>query len=427
MDGFKRPRQPQSAPTRQPMPSAEPPAGSVVDAQLPQAVEPIAPLDTSMTVPHSDESRLRSPRRSRLTWIIAGIVALLLVVASVVAFWWYEQQLQPVDSTNHDPVRVEIKQGTSFTEITTLLHERGLIRSTFAFGLYAKLHGSPGVQASTCSLSKADAAAAILDKLAKGCHDFVSVTFYPGATIEKPLYKPPSATIDQDKMYIKGVLLAAGYEAKEIDAALAKQYTGELFADKPSGTSLEGYVFGETYFVDKKASVEDILKDTFAHMTTVVKRNDLVSKFRAQGLTLYQGITMASIVQRELNCEGKPTEERKQRCYGYQQHIAQVFLKRYKEGISLGSDVTFIYAADQMKVAPTVNLESPYNTRNRVGLPPGPIASPGELALKAVANPTATEDLYFIAGDDGLIYFAKDNAGHVRNIKQHCQILCNEL
>lgn len=136
---------------------------------------------------------------------------------------------------------------------------------------------------------------------------------------------------------------------------------------------------------------------------------------------------MASIVQRELNCEGKPTEERKNRCYGYQQSIAQVFLKRYKEGISLGSDVTFIYAADKMGVTPTVDLESPYNTRNRVGLPPGPIASPGELALQAVANPSNTDYLFFIAGDDGLIYFANDVAGHEANIKNHCQVLCSEL
>ena len=80
-----------------------------------------------------------------------------------------------------------------------------------------------------------------------------------------------------------------------------------------------------------------------------------------------------------------------------------------------------------MKVAPRVDLESPYNTRKYQGLPPGPIASPGIHALRSVGDPSDTDYLFFIAGDDGLIYFAKDQAEHEANIKNHCQILCNEL
>lgn len=152
------------------------------------------------------------------------------------------------------------------------------------------------------------------------------------------------------------------------------------------------------------------------------------SKISIRGLSLYQAITLASIVQRELNCEGKPTEGgRQERCYTYQRTIAQIFLKRLRENISLGSDVTFIYAADIMGVAPSVTIDSPYNTRIHTGLPPGPIGAPGILALRAVANPTSTDYLFFIAGDDGLIYFASDQAGHEANIAAHCQKLCNEL
>jgi UPF0755 protein len=80
-----------------------------------------------------------------------------------------------------------------------------------------------------------------------------------------------------------------------------------------------------------------------------------------------------------------------------------------------------------MKVTPTVDLDSPYNTRRYAGLPPGPIASPGLHALLAVANPSETDYLYFIAGDDGLIYFANTEAEHNKNIKNHCQQLCSEL
>ena len=427
MDGFKRPKR--TAPTpptrrvtavpaisQRPQPALESeqqPATALSEEPLPRDAAPVA----------RTYSRLR--QRGWFFWIGGLIVAALFILGT--GGIWYQQQLQPVDPADDSKVRFEVKEGTSFARVSSQLSERGLIRSQFAFDLYARLNDKHNIQASTCNLKKSESTAEILDHLTKGCHDFVSVTFYPGATIEKPLYKSPSATIDQEKMYIKGVLLSAGYSQADIEAALKKSYGGSLFADKPPGTSLEGYVFGETYYVDKSATAAEVLQETFTQMESVVERNDLVSKFKAQGLTLYQGITMASIVQRELNCEGKPTEERKNRCYGYQQSIAQVFLKRYKEGISLGSDVTFIYAADKMGVTPTVDLESPYNTRNRVGLPPGPIASPGELALQAVANPSNTDYLFFIAGDDGLIYFANDVAGHEANIKNHCQVLCSEL
>ena len=162
-------------------------------------------------------------------------------------------------------------------------------------------------------------------------------------------------------------------------------------------------------------------------MYKAVQKYDLVNKYREHGLTLFEGITLASIVQRELNCEGKPTEERKERCYGYQQQIAQVFLKRLDENVALGADATFIYAADMMKVTPRVDLDSPYNTRKYPGLTPGPIGAPGIHALRSVAYPTSTDYNFYITGDDGLFYFSKTLAEHEKNIRDHCKVLCAEL
>lgn len=429
MDGFKRSRprtggpsastQPRSTPVSKPTPVSSPQPTTPTPPQIATADETSAPekIDT-VSAPR--------PRRSK-KWLILAIVGLIFVAVAVLAYLWYGSQTTAVDANDTTTQRFEVKEGSSFSDVTAQLHERGLIRSPLAFDIYARLHGHrSNLKASTCSLKKSQSAGEILDKLVAGCHDFVSVTFYPGATIEQPLYKPESATMEQT-MYVKYRLKQAGFSDEEINAALAKQYDSPIFANKPTGTTLEGYVFGETYYVDKSSTAEDVLKETFVQMDKVLARNDIVAKFKAQGLNLYEGITLASIVQRELNCEDKPTKERKDRCYGYQREIAQVFLKRLREGTSLGSDVTFIYAADMMKVFPSVDLDSPYNTRIHTGLPPGPIASPGELALKAVANPTDTNHLFFIAGDDGLIYFADTNAEHEANIRDHCQILCSEL
>lgn len=437
MDGFKRPPQknhvlppvqghpgqpqqprPHAAPTSHVAPKPVTPAPTARPVEMP--VDNDAPLTPAKKTP-------RRTKKSRLWVNIIAVVAGMALVFGAVWFLWYQEQLKPVDPSDTSTKDVVIVEGATFAYVADSLEQKGLVRSAYALDIYAMLHGKRNaIQQGTCKVSPSESVSEIIDKLTSGCHDFKSVTFYPGATIEKPLYKPPSATLDQT-MYVKYVLQKAGYSDAEISAALSKQYSGPLFADKPAGTTLEGYVFGETYHVDTAATAEQVLQTAFDQMYKEISDKGLVDKFRAHKLNLYQAITLASIVQRELNCEDKPTPERKERCHGYQKTIAQIFLKRLDVGMSLGSDVTFIYAADMRGVAPTVNIDSPYNTRIHPGLPPGPIASPGILALDAVANPTDTDYLFFIAGDDGLIYFAKNDEEHQQNIKNHCQKLCNEL
>ena len=88
--------------------------------------------------------------------------------------------------------------------------------------------------------------------------------------------------------------------------------------------------------------------------------------------------------------------------------------------MQLGSDVTFIYAATQDGKAPTVNYDSPYNTRVHTGLPPGPISNPGLGALMAVAEPAEGDYLYFVSGDDGMTHFSHTEEEHVAATKQYC-------
>jgi len=189
---------------------------------------------------------------------------------------------------------------------------------------------------------------------------------------------------------------------------------------KPAGSDLEGYVFGDTYKGSSDASVEAILQQTFNEYAQVIKDNNLVEAFKQQGLTLFQGITLASIVQREApaSVSAESTAARAQ--------IAQVFYSRLRSGMPLGSDVTFIYAANMRGVPPISTLDSPYNTRIVTGLPPGPIATPGLAALKATAAPASTDYVYFIAGDDRQTHFARTLKEHQANIAQFCKVGCDQ-
>ena len=409
---------------RQPQPQPQPITPPQKYRQSHVPVQPDMPQLSSLDLEPDPKPTAVKPKKPKGPLVI-GAILILLLAAAVGAFLWYKSSLEAVDlSRESDGQSIVIEKGATWSAVASQLAESGVIRSALALEVYARLNASM-LKEGTCIVTPAQTVAEIVKKLGEGCHDFKTIMFYPGATIEEPLYKPDYATgIDQSAMYIKGVLSAAGYGEDEIEAALASTYDSPLFADKPTGATLEGYIYGQTYHVAENASVKDILQVAFDQMYADIEKHDMIPKFKAQELNLFQAVTMASIVQRELNCEGKPTEERKERCYQYQRTIAQVFIKRLKEGIPLGSDVTFIYAADMMGVPPQIDLDSPYNTRKYAGLPPGPVSSPGLLALRSVAEPTDTDYLYFVAGDDGLIYFARTLAEHEANTRQHCKVIC---
>jgi UPF0755 protein len=291
-------------------------------------------------------------------------------------------------------------------QIATTLKNKGLIRDTLAFDIYTRLSGTRDkLRAGTYRLNATSSMPAIVQHLVDGKTDQLIITFYPGATLTDTSTKGT-------KLDVTSVLERAGFTYNEIKAALAKKYTGPLFADKPDNTDLEGYIFADTYQFDIDVTVEQILKTTFDEFYDRLESNGLIAQFKARGFNLYQAITLASIVQREA---ATATD---------QKGVAQVFETRLSIGMTLGSDVTFIYAAHKLGVTPVSTLDSPYNTRIYAGLPPGPIATPGLSALQAVASPATTTYLYFLAGDDGKVYYGSTLEEHNQNITQYCQIGC---
>lgn len=418
MDGFRR-----LQPKQRVRPPATPPVPTVQRSVSPAPVSVPSPSKND----NVDAPKLR--RRKRWPWVLL-VIFMLLAALVAAAFWWYNEQLKPVSGDNTKK-SVVIVEGDSTAAVAKKLKEAGVIRDENILQIYMRLSGKSGLQAGSCRLSPSQTTPEIVDKIIAGCRDFKSITFYPGGTLESSRHKASRSTDGVDKSSARYVLKEAGFSDQEITDAFNAKYDSPLLADKPDDASLEGYIFGETYYVAEDATAKQVLETVFDHMYQVVQKNDLVAKYKAQGLSLYQGIILASIVERELTCEDKPTPERKERCYEYQRGIAQVFIKRYKIGMQLGSDITAVYAADKAGIiipendtATLLAVDSPYNTRKYTGLTPTPIAAPGELSLKAVADPTSTDYLYFLAGDDGLIYFARTDAEHEANIRNHCQTLC---
>lgn len=333
----------------------------------------------------------------RVRWALLGAAGLAVaVIVGVVV--WYCLALLPVDARASMRVGVEVTEGMTPSSIGTLLEEKKLIRSSYVFDVYTRLSGTHSkLQAGSYRLSPSQSLQSIVNDLASGKVDQLTVTFLPGATVAED----------------KQALTKAGYSAAEADTAFAKKYNHPLFASKPLGGDLEGYIYGDTYSFNRGETVDKILMTTFNEYNAAITTHNLAAGFKKQGLSLFRGITLASIVQREVSGVND------------QRQVAQIFLKRLNMNMPLGSDVTYHYAAKKLGVAPSPTLDSPYNTRIYAGLPPGPIASPGLSALEAVANPASGDYLYFLSGDDGRTYFATTEQEHQANIDQHCKIKCS--
>jgi UPF0755 protein len=342
--------------------------------------------------------KLNSKGRRRPSWLVIAVILALLSVAVVgVVRVTYTNNLKPVSSSTQT-VYFTVESGWSVQQIADSLKQKNLIRSATAFKNYVttkELRGS--LQAGTYILSPSLSVQQIVAKMASGDVAKNLLTILPGKRLDQ----------------IKEVFAKQGYSGDEIEVAFSPaSYLGNpVLNNLPAGASLEGFLYPNSFQKISNTPAEKIVKESIdemgKHLTTRI-----IQGFADHGLTTYEGVILASIVYQETD---NPQ---------YQPAVAQVFLKRLNEDMPLQSNVTANYAADLAGVARNVNIESPYNTYLHKGLPPGPIGNMQDSALKAVAFPSNTDYLYFIAGDDGKMHFSKTEAQHEEAIDRYCQKKC---
>jgi UPF0755 protein len=213
---------------------------------------------------------------------------------------------------------------------------------------------------------------------------------------------------------VRARLIQSGFSAANVDKALdPAQYAGHpALVDKPAGATLEGYLYPDSFQKDSSTDPKSIIESSLdlmeSHLTP-----DLRKAFVAQGLNVYQGITLASIVEKEVS---NPADRLL---------VAQVFLKRLRSDMFLGSDITAYYGAILAGQEPSVYYDSPYNTHLYKGLPPTPVSNVSENSLQAVAHPASTDWLYFVTGDDGVTHFSHTIEEHNAAAEKYCHKLCD--
>lgn len=332
--------------------------------------------------------------------ITIGIVLLVTVLLAVVMIRRsYNDNLTPVSASQNNQL-VNIPKGSTVKEIGRILQDAGVIRASWAFEWYIRNNNlRDDIQAGTYYLRPNQDVKEITNVITQGKVATDLVTILPGQRIDQ----------------IKKALIHNGFDETSVDKALdANNYNNHpALVDKPEDANLEGYIYPESFQKTSDTTAESIVRSSLDEM-----QKQLTPELRAgivkQGLNVHDGIILASIIEQEVgNSEDKKT-------------VAQVFLKRLKEGRHLESDATAIYGAVLAGEEPSIFYSSRYNTYEHAGLPPTPISNVSSSSLEAVANPAHSDYLFFVAGDDGKTYFSRTIEEHEELTKNHCKKLCQQ-
>jgi UPF0755 protein len=272
-----------------------------------------------------------------------------------------------------------IQQGRSLSGVAQDLNREHYVRSSLMFStLVTLLGGEHRISPGDYYFKQGEGTFSLARQIAKGDHNLV----------------PIKVTIPEGERVsgLTALLVAKlpAFDAKSF-ATLAK----------PD----EGYLFPETYFWYPKTTQEEIVRDMRAMFDK--QTSALFDKPLTSGRTKAAIVTMASLVEREAHgADDRGT-------------IAGILYKRISLGMRLQVDATVAFAADKSDASLTkadFSIDSPYNTYTHAGLPPGPIASPGQEAIKAAIDPVDTPYLYYLHDKNGSIHYAKTYAEHLKNI-----------
>ncbi|MGB0911375.1 MAG: endolytic transglycosylase MltG [Nitrospirales bacterium] len=299
---------------------------------------------------------------------------------------------KPAGHSDHTHI-VNIQPGVTFGEVAELLQGQGLISNKQWLRIVGKLTGAdrkiqPGEYELHAGLSPIE----ILTRLEEGKVYYHSVTIPEGYTVrqiasvlsEKDLVdREKFLRLTQDPIFIKSL---------DLDVS-----------------RLEGYLFPDTYFFPRLIPEEEIIQ-AFVHRLRKAFPPELLDRAKEVKMSIQQVLTLASVVEKETGL----SQERSM--------VAGVFLNRLKQNIPLQSDPTVIYAIEGFDGnirKRDLSIDSPYNTYRVRGLPPGPIANPGEAAIRAVLYPTPSDYVYFVSRNDGSHQFSVTLAEHNRAVEKY--------
>ncbi|MEN6355470.1 MAG: endolytic transglycosylase MltG [Armatimonadota bacterium] len=328
---------------------------------------------------------------------------LVLVAALVITGLWLFACLRPI-SSDASAVRVVVAKGYTARDIGNSLDEQGLIRSPFVFMLACKAGGAteklkPGVY----ELSRTMSVPEIINHLVSG------------KTLESWVTMPEGFTARQMADLLQSKRLVSGDSFVRLVLNQTYQFPDYSFV---YGSSLEGYLFPDTYLIARGTDAQGITRkmlDTFDQKVIKPNRSEIEQVIRNRfGLgkqSFAEGLNKLLIVASMIEREAKVSKDRSL--------ISAVLWNRLAKGMRLEVDATVTYSPGESTdnkdkiYYGDLHKDSPYNTYTHAGLPAGPICNPGLASIKAAMHPANVDYLYYVARPDGSHHFSRTFEEHV--------------
>jgi UPF0755 protein len=328
--------------------------------------------------------------------VVLGTLALLVVLLASLAGWTYYTLHQPYKGYSGEETFVEITPGSSSRSMARALADAGVVANPTAFRLAVWLAGAGRrLQAGDYRFDRAMTPAEVVDKIVRGDVYLRPITFREGLTIKQ------MAAVFEERGF-----------GSQADFVAAAKNPGLIATIDPAAPDLEGYLFPDTYALPRHTTAEQLVARMVSRFESALT-SDLREQAAARGLSIRQLVSLASIVEKEA---ARPDER---------PLVAAVYANRLRINMILQCDPTVIYALDRIGrytgnlTRADLQFDSPYNTYRYAGLPPGPIAAPGQASLEAAAHPADVAYLYFVSRNDGSHAFAATLDEHNRNVQQY--------
>ncbi|HEY2548591.1 MAG TPA: endolytic transglycosylase MltG [Candidatus Acidoferrum sp.] len=333
------------------------------------------------------------------------IILLLVLAAAGAAGWLWYCITQPYQGFAAEGVFVTIPHGASSRGVARILASNGVVRSATAFEIYARRHPRRSLEAGEYLFDHAVSGREVFWKLAKG-----------------EVYEIPFTVREGETLYDVAHDLEAGHFLSADDFIKAATDPMLVRDIDPHALTLEGYLFPATYqlprhpiAVELTAAMVKKFKEQWTRIAPPAHGDDKTRL--SSGYPIASVVTLASLVERE-------TPKREERPL-----VAGVFENRLRKDMMLQCDPTVIYALEQQDryngtlTGADLHVQSPYNTYEHTGLPPGPIGNPGEASLRAALQPAQTDFLYFVANTQGGHFFSATLAEHNKNVTKYRRLL----
>ena len=381
----------------------------------------------------SQESYTRSAKKKSKKLagkIIAIVVLVLFVVGGATGFLGYryvKSEIQPYSLTDKSTKAIDIPIGAASKEIGQILEKNHIIKNATAFQYYTKLKSLTGFKSGFYNLSPS----MTLTEIAKTLQ--VGGTEKPVEPVLGKITIPEGYTIDQmaekisDNVLTKSEKDKTPFTKEEFlkvvtdSAFIEKMKTTypELFESLPASDSgvkyqLEGYLFPATYEYTKKSTMASVVEQMIAVMNQNLQT--YYATIKAKNQTVNEILSIAALTEKEANNDAD------------RRNVAQVFYNRMNVGMTLGSNISILYAEGKLgqkttlaeDAAVNTSLDSPFNLYLHQGYGPGPVTSPSLSAIKAAVEPTDNNDLYFVADvTTGKVYFSETQAEHDANVQKY--------